>query len=324
MQFTIKKYETKYEKQLIEILQARSEDENILQMLKSPSCKIAYGVFVEAELAALFFGWTGRFHPFCLYFRIVVSPSQDETETAEQLLAWVQEQEKMELPLQTSLWETRHELIKAYEKMGFEEIRRTYMPRLKVGDAAPPRASTHVDLKIKTLKEIMLDEPLMNKLARLVKTNYENTHLANPVAQMEIDDWKKLILADDTLLDGSYICLDERGGEIAAYSFLHDSEEDDAYELGWCGESQKKYTDVINHLVSHQIYYSRRKGVSCLIGEFDTTDEAAMAIMKSFPFETAPAWITYQREYGTPGTGSLSRNRDEEPVPIAVKLSEKV
>ncbi|WP_433744434.1 hypothetical protein [Falsibacillus pallidus] len=307
MQFTIKKYEIKYEEQLKEILHASSEDENIIQMIKKPSNKMAYGAFVEEKLAAIFFSWTSRFHPYCLYFRIVVGPGPDKTMAAKRLLAWVQEHEKMERPLQTSLWETRHELIKAYEDMGFEEIRRTYMPTLKLGAAAAPAALIRTNFKIKTLKEIMLIDPLMNKLAFMVKANYENTHMANPVAQLETDDWKRLILAEDTLLDGSYICLDEGESEIIAYSFLHDSDEGDAYELGWCGASEKKFTNVIDYLVSHQINYSRGKKVSLLIGEFDTTDETAMAVMEAFPFESVPAWITYQRKCGTPGTGSLSR-----------------
>lgn len=107
------------------------------------------------------------------------------------------------------------------------------MPTLKVSDAVMPNSNCRVNLK--KLTEILSHESLMEKLTQLVKINYKKSYTANPVADREHKKWRELILTDDIVPDGSYLFLDEMGKGIISYSFLHDSDEKDTFELGWCG-----------------------------------------------------------------------------------------
>src|SRR5690625_6848965 len=84
---------------------------------------------------------------------------------------------------------------------------------------------------IKTLAEISSNKELMNKLSSLVKRNYESMHQENPIKSMDLANWKSLILAEDTILNGSYVFIDERKNEILAYSFLHESDTMNVGEL---------------------------------------------------------------------------------------------
>lgn len=143
----------------------------------------------------------------------------------------------------------------------------------------------------------MSNNSFFEKLAHLVKTNYEDTHLANPVASFPLEAWKEQILADDALLDGSFVMIDEEN-EIIGYSFLHTSEKDNTVELGWYGTHTTEYLSLLKLLVFKQAMYASKHGYSFIQGEFDSTSIHAMEILKSFPFNPCATWITYQKEVG--------------------------
>lgn len=104
-----------------------------------------------------------------------------------------------------------------------------------------------------------------------------------------------MILADDVLLDGSYLIIDEEY-QIVAYSFLHTSEKDNTVELGWCGTHTIDDLSLLKLLVFEQFMYANKHGYSFIQGEFDSTSIYAMEILKSFPFNPCPTWITYQKK----------------------------
>ncbi len=56
------------------------------------------------------------------------------TGVEEKLLGKIESLETIDLPLQTSIWETSVNIKELYDKNGFKEIRRTYMPTLQVYD----------------------------------------------------------------------------------------------------------------------------------------------------------------------------------------------
>ena len=103
-----------------------------------------------------------------------------------------------------------------------------------------------------------------------------------------------MILADDVLLDGSFLIIDEEH-QIMAYSFLHTSEKDNTVELGWCGTHTIDDLSLLKLLVFEQFMYANKHGYSFIQGEFDSTSIYAMEILKSVPFNPCPTWITYQR-----------------------------
>ncbi|WP_438318639.1 hypothetical protein [Sporosarcina sp. FA9] len=297
MQILIKEYDKRDDEQLKELFDLSFVDEGLLNIIRKSKFKFAYSAFVKDKLIGMSFGWMSSFHPYCTYFRILSNPFYAMNDVEEKLLSKVESLGTMDLPLQTSIWETSINIKSIYERNGFKEIRKTYMPTLQVSNfKAELPYSDENNHMIKTLAEISLNKELMEKLALLVKRNYEKTHTVNPVVSTGLDEWKKMILANDVLLDGSYICLDAFGKDIAAYSFLHESESEDSYELGWCGHSKKLYKSLIPQLIVRQIKYSINEKVKVIIGEFDTTDSCAMEVLKTFPFAPCPTWITYQKK----------------------------
>lgn len=240
------------------------------------------------------FSKKSSFHPNCTYFRILANPFYNILDVEEKLLAKVLKRKKETRPWQTSFWETASKSNAVYKNNGFQEIRRTYMPKLKVTNVSNDISCDKYI--IKTLNEILPNETLTEQLIILVKRIYEETHVVNPVAEMTIAKWRELILADDVITVGSYICIDENETNILAYSFLHDSDEKNVFDLGWCGASTTEHIQMIPQLVIHQIKYTIEQNIQFLNGEFDTTDPYAMKVLESFPFEPAPSWITVQKE----------------------------
>lgn len=219
LKITIKKYESKDEGKFRNLISLCHEDEYLINIVNSPKLKFAYSAFFENELIGIMFGWTSSFHPYCTYFRILSNPFYKWIRIEEKMIAMVEEMETIN-QLQTSIWETSVNLKKFYEDNGFIEIRRTYMPMLKVTDAKQVIANTSENVAIKSLTEVMSNDLLVENLIHIVKRNYENTHLVNPVAAMGIDEWKNMIFADDLVLSGSYVYLDNDEKQILAYSFF--------------------------------------------------------------------------------------------------------
>lgn len=297
MQIIIKGYDKSDEVQLKSLSDLSFEDEGILNIVKNFKSKFAYSAFYENKLAGVIFGWVSIFHPYCTYFRILSNPFYGKYGVEEKLLTKVESLGIIDRPLQTSIWETAINLKNIYEENGFKEIRKTYMPTLQVADIKEEvQFSDENNHIIKTLAEISSNNDLMEKLMLVVKRNYEETHKANPVVNAELDEWKKLILANDTVINGSYVFLKAGGKEIIAYSFLHESDSENTYEFGWCGCSDKQYKRLIPQLILQHIRYSINQNVRAIVGEFDTTDIYAMEVLKTFPFAPCPTWITYQKK----------------------------
>lgn len=270
-------------------------DEDGIEIIEQNNTVFVRTALYEQQVVGTVFAWESAFHSNCLYFRIFVAPSFQGEDIEKALLEVITEHAQHQnndlLPLQTSIWETSVRLKKLYETNGFEELRRTYMPILQVKDALICTSFT-LDHNIQTIAEVSQDKELTNKLVELVQRNYTKTHIDNPVSEnIGQDVWEKLVFAEDLLVKGSYVYLE--GGEILAYSFLHESDDENTFELGWCGASCDKNQEVIQTLVQRQVSYTKGQGVTNLLGEFDTTDEAAMSVLASFPFAPCPTWVTY-------------------------------
>lgn len=297
MDCCIRNYDSKDEGQIKKILDLCFEDEGLISILNSKKLMFAYSAFIDKELVGIVFGWSSNFHPYCTYFRLLSNPYYKAINIEGKLLSKVKEQEMLDFPLQTVIWESSFNLKCFYEDSGFIELRRTYMPILKLSDVNKELLLNRSEIyTVMTLGEVSLNHELMKKLILLVKRNYEHTHKVNPVANLGLEEWRKLILADDTLMEGSYIYIDISSMEIIAYSFLHKSEKEDSYELGWCGATECLNTRLILQLILHQVKYSLKEGILYLIGEFDTTDKYSIEVLKVFPFSPCPTKITYQKK----------------------------
>ncbi|KYZ66840.1 hypothetical protein [Bacillus sp. GZT] len=291
----IEKYSKNNELQVKQLIDLYNEESYLFHLLRDNKTKCAYVAYYKKDVVGIFFTWCSNFHPYCTYFRIYTNPFYSELHIEQYLLDEIQKRENFKLPLQTSIWETSAHLKDYYEQNNFMEIRRTYMPILDVQKILPIKATLHSNYRVQTLSTILSNNNFLEKLAHLVKTNYEYTHLANPVASFSLETWQEMILADDVLLDESLLIINEEH-QIKAYSFLHTSEKDNTVELGWCGTHTIDDLSLLKLLVFEQFMYANKHGYSFIQGEFDSTSIYAMEILKSFPFNPFPTWITYQKE----------------------------
>lgn len=291
----IEKYSRSNELQVKQLIDLYNEESYLFHLLRDSKTKCAYVAYYKKDVVGVFFTWSSNFHPYCTYFRIYTNPFYSELHIEQFLLNEISKRENFKLPLQTSIWETSAHLKAYYEQNNFIEIRRTYMPILDVQKIIPIETTLHSNYHVQTLSTILSNNNFFEKLAHLVKTNYEYTHLANPIASFSLETWQEMILADDVLLDGSFLIINEEH-QIMAYSFLHTSEKDNTVELGWCGTHIIDDFPLLKLLVFEQTMYANKNGYSFIQSEFDATSIYAMEILKSFPFNPCPTWITYQKK----------------------------
>jgi hypothetical protein len=292
MEISVRDYEAKDEEQLSDLY---LEEKYLLHILKSTKLYCAYTAVCEDQIVGMITAWTSDFHPNCTYFQILSYPYNQQMNVEKALLIKLEKHLTTKLSLQTSIWQTRSSLKLLYENNGFIETRKTYMPVLKIEEGDD--ASLKTNGVIKTLADISLDYHMINKLTQLVKNIYEQTHLDNPVAKLTLEDWQQMILADDVVMDGSLIYLNATETNVLAYSFLHDAEENETLELGWCG-CEGQHIDLILQLVRSQVDYARKQGIQFMIGEFDSTSKYAMEVLRNIPFPPCEAWITYRKTRG--------------------------
>ena len=177
--------------------------------------------------------------------------------------------------------------FRIYTNPFYSELHIEHMPILDLQKIVSIDIVPNSNYHVQTLSNIVSNNNLLEKLAYLVKENYEQTHLANPVASFPLQTWQEMILADDVLLDESLLIINEEH-QIKAYSFLHTSEKDNTVELGWCGTHTIDDLSLLKLLVFEQFMYANKHGYSFIQGEFDSTSIYAMEILKSFPFNPCP------------------------------------
>ncbi|MDF9528142.1 GNAT family acetyltransferase [Bacillus cereus] len=293
----IEKYSRSNELQVKQLIDLYNEESYLFHLLRDNKTKCAYVAYHKKDVVGVFFTWGNNFHPYCTYFRIYTNPFYSELHIEQYLLDEIQKRENFKLPLQTAIWETSAHLKAYYEEHNFMEIRKTYMPILDLQKIVPIDTVPNLNYHLQTLSNIVSNNHLLERLSYLVKENYEQTHSANPVAPFPLQTWKEMILADDVLLDGSFLIIGEVN-EIIGYSLLHTSENDNTLELGWCGTHTTNKLPLLKLLVFEQAMYANKHGYSFIQGEFDSTSIYAMEVLKSFPFNPCATWITYQKEAG--------------------------
>ncbi|MBK3496432.1 GNAT family acetyltransferase [Viridibacillus sp. YIM B01967] len=288
----IKKYIGNHLKEIEELMKYSYEEQSIFHIIEQQKYEFAYVAYDVESLVGLFVSFKSKMHPYCYYFRLFSMPFVSQN-VEQQLMQYVLQNEVLELPLQTSLWETSRKLMELYEQFDLKIIRKTYMPKLYVHQNFPPFPVHKSEYELRTLKDIVNNQFQMEQLLALVRRNYEETHLANPVADLSLKQWQQLFA--DAILEGSFLLCNASDQSIVAYSFLHEAENDKDLELGWCGVDQLEQLSLLQILISKQITYANTNGYEALIGEFDTTSKYALEILKAFPFEPCPTWITFQR-----------------------------
>ncbi|RLQ93301.1 hypothetical protein [Falsibacillus albus] len=291
----ISRYDRENEESLQEAACWEDVHVDVLKMIKEGSRISSYTGKVAGELMGIATSWKNYFHPYCHYIAMKLSHDCDPS-VANALLGQLESVLSSDIPMQTSIWESNLRLKLIYEQNGFYEMRKTFMPTLPLRNHRIGCNTTVPNGYILlTLQEVSEDICLKEKLIKLVKHTYEETHLANPVASLSLSRWEGLVFQNDLIKEGSYVLIKE--GEPMVYSFLHHGEERiDTCELGWCGAVNHEHMEHLRLIVSLQLLFSKEYGFTFLQAEADTTDPFAMHILASFPFEHGAALLTFQKQ----------------------------
>ncbi|MBU0906417.1 MAG: GNAT family acetyltransferase [Firmicutes bacterium] len=254
-----------------------------------------YEAYENGMLVGLITAWKSEFHPSCTYFAIVTKPHIGiEIETV--LIEALSNFKEIDLPLQTTIWESSYGLKTFYEKVGFLEVRRTYMPLLRTSkidfQLVFPDFNGQ-DICIQDINSICNHKELKIKLINLVRENYEKAHTVNPVGVHSFQKWEELIFNEDTIKSGSFIIL--KDNEILAYSLLHYSNTPNHFEFGWRGTKENTDVQFMLILTASQINFAIENGVKHIEAEVDTTDYFSVEMLKFFPFSPAPTLLTFQK-----------------------------
>ncbi|MCU9614834.1 GNAT family acetyltransferase [Caldibacillus lycopersici] len=288
-----------------------ADTNSILDFLRKWNSKniiCTYEGYDNEKLVGIIICWKNSFHPYCTYFSIAIDRNYELPHNVITLLLQRMETTVGEIyPLQTSIWETNYLLKTYYEKKGFHEIRRTYIPSLKISaitedDYLNTPSKNHQS--VCNLNDIENNKYLKEQLITLVRDTYELTHKANLVATLDLGKWEAMIFADDTILEASYVVIENQ--EILAFALLHDSDTPATLELGWRGAKKFEDLSLIVLLTCYQFNYGKDNAYEWVETEIDTTDPFQLELLHHFPFAPTPTLITYQKVF------SRRRNSESE------------
>src|SRR5690625_4695745 len=163
MSIVIKRYNKADEKQLQSLISMSFPTLRSSDLVRTSRVEFAYSAFVSNKLVGAIFGWKNKFHPNCMYFRIVSHPFYVHYPIEEKLLNKAKNIKHH--PLITSIWETSDRLKSLYIKNGFKEMRRTYMPKLYLTNdiVLEIKNRDNNNYFIKSLAEIAYNKEIMEK-----------------------------------------------------------------------------------------------------------------------------------------------------------------
>ena len=139
----------------------------------------------------------------------------------------------------------------------------------------------------------MLNEPeLMSSLVELSKSIYEETHLANPVAELPFSSWQNAIM-DDLIGDSSYVVKD--GNRVTAFSFMYHGEEF-SWELGWIGVESGSDLLQLDSLLARQLRDAIDQRILRIEKEVDSTCPYSLHIAKSLSYDVSETLYAFIEE----------------------------
>lgn len=280
-----------------------SEEDNqskrhFLQGLKNPNKIYSIDAKLGHSLIGSAVAWNTEFHPFCTYFSIIVNPLY-KGEIGCALLKHIEDYLAIKFPIQTSVWETSFSLKSLYENNGFREVRRTNISKLNLSLVPNRNAIINkfqlapLQNLVVSLSEISSNHKLKVKVITLVKETYKQTHKVNPLGVHEIEKWEQIIFGKNTILEGSYIIVNNN--DVLGFALLHGSDDPNHLEFGRRGKKANSEDNIILLLTTYQIHFAKCRGYTSIKGEFDNTDPYSMELLNYFPFSPSPTLITLQK-----------------------------
>jgi len=293
MQQTIRVYTEEKKIEVEQLLCEYGEERIYLRRLQVKGEYQTQLAYAEEELIGVCFLWENAFHPYCTYMKIVMEVNRETCSLIENWMKQIQVQAK-ENPIQTMLSDKDEAMRNLLKSLGFQEIRRTYVPIYSVKDF---QATDVLANDVCTLKAIRKNSVELKHLIAFVKATYSSTHQANPVATLSDETWQSLIYAEDLVMEASYVYQSKSTQAILAYTFLHKGDDPSHYEFGWCGVKDDSCFEQLQQLIDAQIKWLNQQGAKHVSGEFDTTNKAAMWMYhERTPPADTPCLITLRKE----------------------------
>lgn len=235
----------------------------------------------EDSIKGIGISWTSPFHPYAKYIDVMANDASDEL--MNHLLAATATQDKIIL----SCWDYELEKIQLLKQFQFKLFRKTYMETYEI---SPLLKQLELEQSTQTLIPLLeiLDEPTLEQnLFQLLKNNYEQTHLDNPVKDVPWQTWKGILVDDTPDFNLSFVAVVEN--KVIAYIFLHPVSQDH-YEIGWVGE--KNPTNLLP-ILKQQLIQLQRQGVKTVEFEIDTTNHMAWQFAALLQLEKKKSWNSY-------------------------------
>lgn len=230
--------------------------------------------------------WKNSLHPTAKYIRFA---GTNITQLSQSLI----ENREGFNKIVSSCYESNIETIEVLQRLGFELFRKTYMFTKPIREVVQFNPNSHASsVEIHTLKEIQKNEYLEESLFKLVKANYEETHLKNEVKNMTWQMWSNLLYEDHPHFEFSKVVVAE--DEVIAYIFVHTLNEKEV-EIGWVGKD-KLHNFPLQYLLHTVLISLQTAGWVMATFEIDTTDIYAMEFTDILTIENVESWNSYIKQ----------------------------
>ena len=216
-------------------LQGLKLHEDVIKMLQPITWRIERGhyreLFIEEneqQVTGVGVSWSNSMHPTAKY--VNVSSIDEGDELLQSLLKEVESFNKVVSSYDASDIVS----IQLLEKYDFQFFRKTYQVSYLIVELLNRLTNIDVEIVTTPLVEIQKDELLTEQLFRLLKKNYEQTHLQNEASDLPWQEWRDMLYEDEPHLHFSKIVVQE--GQVVGYIFIHPISETEC-EIGWVGKS---------------------------------------------------------------------------------------
>jgi len=276
----------------VESLQGLNLHEDILEMLQPIFWRIKRGryreLFIEENehlVTGVGVSWSNLMHPTAKY--INVSSIGEGDLILQSLLKEVKPFNKVV----SSCYESNICSIQLLEKYGFQLFRKTYEVSNSIVDIVNILSNLDEEIEATPLIEIQKDELLTEQLFRLLKKNYEETHLHNEVSHFTWQEWRDMLYDDNPHLQFSKVVVQK--GQVGGYIFIHPISETEC-DIGWVGKSIEF---PLVYVLKQQLLELQAAGYTMVGFEIDTTDHFAYEFAEFLQLEQQKSWNSYMRKF---------------------------
>lgn len=271
------------------ILQVLSKHPDLLSnmqtLMSSTTNKGIFSIQENDQLLIVASAIQSTWHPFCTYIQFAYDFSRPNIPFTNMLIHL---QEHFDRPLLFKMDARFGRLRNTLESHAYRLIRQTNLCTIDV--AKYSLEPVRLPETVQSLQAIKRVSCLYNQFISLCKHVYTTTHQDNPVAEIPITVWEKIILAD-ILESCSKVLVIE--GEVRAFSLMYEGDEPGTWELGWNGAAQDEDLPMLESMLLYQIQLGKKQGIHTIEKENDSTDPFSQYVLKRLPHTVCNTLYTY-------------------------------